>query len=233
MEMKTYFEELKTANKQRYQIKIPSIRMVIWFVSVLIVLVVILALIFAPRDEIDFHFRRERGVLTALSSIFLAIACGMAGSSFFLTDRENKTQKLFWFLVMLAFLFLSMDELMLWHEKWGRWIGKNWLEPPQIFRNWNDVVVILYGLGAIIFFAYFLPVILRYPKFIEILVIAFIFYMVHTGVDSFVYEKRVRFNVIEETCKIFSSGYFSIAMFVGLLGNVVNFSLANSNEKKF
>ncbi len=232
MEMKTYFEELKTANKQRYQIKIPSIRMVIWFVSVLIVLVIILALSFAPKDEIDFHFHRERGVITALSSIFLAIASGMAGSSFFLTDRENKTQKKFWFLVMLAFLFLSMDELMLWHESLGRWIENKWLEPPQIFSNWNDGVVILYGLGAVIFFAYFLPVILRYPKFIEILVIAFIFYMVHTGVDSFVFEKRKRLTILEETCKIFSSGYFSIAMFVGLLGNVVNFSLANSNEKK-
>ena len=230
--MKTYISGIRTAVEQRKRIRIPSFHKVIWFVSALIVIVIILALYIAPDNEIDFHFRKETGVITALSAIFLAIASGLAGCSFFLSDKKSRKQTIFWFLVMGAFLFLSMDEMMQFHERVGFWIDNNWLGPSQIFRNWNDAVVILYGMGAVVFFAYFFPVIMRYPKLVELLGSAFVFYIVHTGIDSLSVVKANINIIVEETCKVFSSGYFAIAMFVGLLGNIVIYNSGNENDMK-
>jgi len=230
--MKTYIRGIKTAKNQRNQIKIPSFQNVIWYVSAFIVIIIILAICIAPKDEIDYHFRRETGVITVMSATFLAIASGLAGCSLFLADKKSKNQRIFWFLIMSAFFYLSTDELLQFHENLGRWIKHAWLGPSQIFRNWNDAVVIFYGIGAIIFLAYFLPVIMRYPKLMEMLAIAFVFYVLHTGIDSLSAGMRRGYIILEETCKVFSSGYFAIAMLTGLLGNMVIYYSGNDNDMK-
>ena len=219
--MVAILEKLRNSYQQRRQIALPSILGFMLFVNILLVVMIILILFNAPEGDIDYHFREERGAITALSAIFLAVASGLAGASFFLIDKDHKSKKVFWLLNMTAFGFFAWDELMQEHEKLGQWIRDSWMGSSQIFRNWNDAVVIVYGIVALIFFVYFLPIILNYPKFIEILAIAFIFYITHTAIDSLSVERTSMSVILEETCKLFSSAYFACAMFVGLLGNIV------------
>lgn len=227
--MIVYLEKLKNSYAQRRKITLPSVRRLLLFVNILLAVIIILTLKVASEGDVDYHFREERGAITAISAIFLAIASGLAGSSFYLSDKEYKPNQVFWLLNMLAFGFLAWDELMQEHERYGQWIRDSLMGSSQIFRNWNDFIVILYGIAALIYFASFLPTIISYPKFIEVLAIAFIFYIIHTAIDSLTVERTSVSVILEETCKVFSSAYFASAMFIGLLGNVV---LYNSPQKK-
>jgi hypothetical protein len=218
--MKVFLDKLRNAYQEREQIALPSISRFMLFVNILLVVLIILILYIAPREDIDYHFREEKGAITALSAIFLAIGSGLAGSSFFILEKELKSRKVFWLVSMVALVFFAWDELMQEHEKMGQWIRDYWLGSSQIFRNWNDVVVIIYGIIALIFFVYFLPTTLSYPKFVEILAVAFIFYILHTAIDSLTIERTSASVILEETCKLFSSAYFASAMFIGLLGNI-------------
>lgn len=219
--MIAYLEKLKTSYGQRSQITLPSVRRLILFVNVLLVVVIILILIISPEDFVDYHFREESGAITAFSAIFLAIASGLAGSSFYFSEKKYKSKRVFWLFNMLGFGFFAWDELMQEHERLGQWIRDYWIGSGQIFRNWNDMVVILYGIVALIFLLYFLPAIMSYPKFIEVLAIAFVFYIIHTAIDSLTVDRTRVSVIVEETCKLFSSANFACAMFIGLLGNVM------------
>jgi len=69
-----------------------------------------------------------------------------------------------------------------------------------------------------------------YPKFIEVLAIAFIFYTIHTAIDSLIIDRTRQSLILEETCKLFSSVNFASAMFIGLLGNVMLYCSSRENR---
>jgi hypothetical protein len=221
--MFTYFERLRKSFITRRKTPFPSIKMVIIFVNGLVVAAIILALKLHPEGNYAYHFGEEIGAITAVSAVFLSIAAGLAGSAWYFSDKQHKTHKFFWFLTMVAFGFLALDEQMQIHEKLGRLIKNHWLGPSQVFRNWNDAIVILYGIGALLFLAIFLATILSYPKVLEILAVSMLFYILHTAIDALTVEKTHLSVVLEESCKVFSSANFAVAMFAGLLGNVIAF----------
>ena len=194
-------------------------------------LVLFLTLYFAPDGDIDYHFRDEQGGITALSAILLAITGGLAGCSHYLTDKSHITKKVFWLFCLAAFVFFAWDELMQVHEYLGQQIRDSLLGSSQIFRNWNDLVVILYGVIALVFFLYFLPIILSYPLLIEVLAVGFVFYVVHTTIDSLAVQRTSVSIILEETCKLLSSASFAFSMFIGLLGNItINCSSQNNPD---
>ena len=219
--MKSYYKKLQTSYRQGKQINLPPIRGFIFWVIVLVLSVIFLSLYFAPEGDIDFHFREEQGGITALSAILLAIAGGFAGVSNYLTEKGHLLKKMFWLLSLAALVFFAWDELMQVHEFLGQWIRDSLMGSSQIFRNWNDLVVILYGIAAFVFFIYFLPTIISYPMLIEILVIGFLFYITHTAIDSLAVQRTSLSIILEESCKLLSSASFACSMFVGLLGNIV------------
>lgn len=229
--MKSYYERLRTSYRQRKQINLPPIRGFLLWVIVFIVSAIFLTLYFAPEGDIDYHFRDEKGGITALSAILLAIAGGFAGVSHFLTEKDHLLKKIFWLFCLAAFIFFAWDELMQVHEFLGQWIRDSLMGSSQIFRNWNDLVVILYGFAAFVFFLYFLPTIISYPMLIEILVIGFLFYITHTAIDSLAVERTSLSIILEESCKLLSSASFACAMFVGLLGNIVIYRSSQIEDK--
>jgi hypothetical protein len=180
----------------------------------------------SPKNQIDWHFAEERGAITALSSVFLAMAAAFAWAAFYLSKQTNFINRFMWFLLSIGFFFLSLDELLSGHERIGRVLNKGVFSKdfrysfkmgvPKFFRNWNDVIVILYGVFAIIFILLFLQIILRYSMFLEYLLIAFLFYGISTTIDTLVFERTAISTIFEESFKLFSSCFFSIAMFVGL-----------------
>ncbi len=82
----------------------------------------------------------------------------------------------------LGFGFLALDELIGFHERLGIIIG--YYAYSSVFRNWNDVIVILYGVIALPFIVVFLSHIMRHRMLLELFIVAFIFYSLHTLIDS-------------------------------------------------
>ncbi|WP_019504341.1 hypothetical protein [Pleurocapsa sp. PCC 7319] len=221
---KSSFRDAKQSLFQRQQIKIPSVKRFVWFVIVCLLIYIVAAIIFVPNGDRDFYFSKEEGAITALSAIMLAITSGLAWVAFFLSNTKENKLSYFWLLVTMGFGFFALDELLGFHEKLGNLITISSIGPAEVFRNWNDLIVIVYGVIALLVAIYFLPEILRYPLFAEMLSTAFLCYCLHTLIDS-TQEKSNIGRILEESAKVFSSTFFAIAMFVGLLGVLsVNFS---------
>lgn len=212
-----YKQALRNSLSHRKQLSIPRIRWLVVIIVVSLILYLVLSVIIAPENEPEYHFIHEQGTVTALSAIFLSMAGGFAGVSFFLLRTKDGWLSYFWLLAALSFGFLSLDELLSFHELAGYWISAI-IGDPQSFRNWNDVIVIFYGLFAVFLMFFFLPEIIRYPKLAELMAVAFLFFCIHTLMDSTTVSKTAVTGIVEEAAKVFCSAFSSIAMFTALLG---------------
>lgn len=212
----TYKDKLKNSLLQRKHIAPPPTGFPVALAVAGLCIYIIIAILIAPVGHPEYHFASERGIITVLSAIFLAMAGSFAGICFLLRHNSNDWLQFFWLLTAIGFLFFSFDELMQFHEKLGGLIKRSSVGPTRTFRNWNDVIVIAYGVVAIPVVFYFLPEILRLPRVTEILVIAFSCYGIHTIIDST--QRRTSVSIIlEESAKLFSSAFFAISMIFGIL----------------
>jgi len=117
----------------------------------------------------------------------------------------------------VGFAFLFLDELIGFHEMTGRYLDPA-VGVPEGFRRWDDIVVIIYGIIALFVMSGFLPEIFRYPRVMELMGVAFLFYFIHTLVDSISVPRTDLSAIIEESAKVFCAEYLAISMFVALLG---------------
>jgi hypothetical protein len=95
-------------------------------------------------------------------------------------------------------------------------MGSAGLALPSYIRNWNDVIVLGYGAGAALFGAAFLPEVIRWPRVMELLAVAALFYAIHTAIDSTIDGWALK-DIAEEGAKLYSSGFFALAMLGALL----------------
>ncbi len=194
-----------------------------WLVALLVsgvLSVIILAVAIAPEGKPTIHFE-EGGLATTLSGIFLSMTSGFAALCFLLKLDHDGWSRYFWLMAALGFLFFSLDEFLQFHERVGRWIGQSDIGAPTTFRNWNDVIVIAYGVVAVVVMGSFLTEILRYPKVMGLLAIAFGFYCIHTLIDST--QQRSSLSItLEESAKLFASAFFALSMFVSVLAIVAS-----------
>jgi hypothetical protein len=156
-------------------------------------------------------------MVTTLSAIFLALASIFSGVCFNLSRVRTDFLRYFWLLTTVGFAFLFLDELLRFHEMTGRYLDPT-VGVPEGFRRWDDIVVILYGIVALFIMAGFLPEIFRYPRVMEMMGVAFLFYFIHTLVDSISEPRTDLSAIIEETAKVFCAEYLAISMFVATLG---------------
>ena len=221
-----YVDSIRQSIRHRNSLKPFRISTLLVVVSAFLGCYIFLALAIAPDDRIEYHFAKESGIITALSSVMLAMASGFAGLAFYLSDRDRSFARLFWILSCFGFLFFALDELLQFHEEIGR-IIKHEYGRADTFRNWNDVIVIVYGVIALSVIAGFIPEIIRYRRVAEIMVIAFSFYVTHTLIDSLTDSATTLSFIVEESAKLFASGYFALCMFIAVLGMI---SAANSSS---
>ncbi len=210
-------QSIGNALEARRNAPVTSIYGVAAGLAMFLIVAVVVALIAAPEGDINYHFTRERGIITAVSAILLSMACGFSGLAFFLSVDSKNAGRYFWLLSTIAFCYLSLDELLEFHELGGEFIEDR-VGDTESFRSWNDVIVILYGVLAIPVFIGFCGEILRYPKVAECFLIAFVFYCIHTIVDSVAQPRTDLSTIIEESAKIISSGTFALGMLVAVLG---------------
>ncbi len=222
----------KKALAQRAQVTLPKLRKPIALLTIGTVVFLVIAVMIAPENHPGRYFKKEGGMATTLSAIFLALASIFSGVSFNLSRARTDFLKFFWLLAAVGFAFLFLDELIGFHEMTGRFLAPA-VEVPEGFRNWNDIVVILYGIVALFVMAGFLPEIFRYPKVMEMMGVAFLFYFIHTLVDS-TQEPRTDISaIIEESAKVFCGEYLAISMFVAILGKKAATNIQREKVKEF
>lgn len=133
-----------------------------------------------PPDEYFFH---EGGPIDWLSNILLGTAAILAGTAWYLGPRDGSGK--WWLLCAAGMLYFSLDERFQFHEhQLGEWQKPTIGEAPFGLRNWNDAVVILYGLIAVVVLIYALPTFARYRRVRWFFVAAFATFALHTLFDS-------------------------------------------------
>lgn len=130
-----------------------------------------------------------------------------------------------------GFAFLTLDELLMFHERLGKTI-KDYAD-SGIFRNWNDIIVILYGVLVLPVVAVFLPSIIRYRMYLELLVTAFVFYAIHTLIDATQSPRTTVSATWEESAKILSVTFLALATFIGFLGTLWNSEPTKPDQKNY
>jgi hypothetical protein len=168
-----------------------------------------LAIKFAPAGNIEHHFF-EGGAVTVFSAIMLAMAAGLSAIAFYIRAHSFRFVTLLWLALAAGFGFLAFDELLQFHEKAGRAIFDTQFGEPGLFRKWNDVIVIAYGLVLMPVVAVFYKEFLRCRAFVVLFALGFVFYALHTGIDSYVLNEGPTKTIPEETCKLLSV-YFLFA----------------------
>jgi hypothetical protein len=162
---------------------------------------IVLSILIAPSYELAEQFT-EGGTITALSSVYLAMASAAALAGFYLLSDRPGIGKFFWLIAGLGLAFLSLDELVQIHERIDMIISSTSIGAPETFRNWNDLVVIFYGAGGLTIGLMFLPELLRLPRVLETYAIGFGFYLVHTVIDTITANPTPLTIICEESAKL-------------------------------
>ena len=191
------------------------------------------AVVLVPSGNVpEFNFVNERGAVTVLSAILLAVGSGFAFVSFLISPDAAGRHRVFWLMMTVVIGYLAMDELLEFHELFGDRLDR--VETLRLFidqtpiRRWNDAIIILYGVLALPAAVFFLPSVIRFPKVLEYLCLACFFYVTHTAIDSVVEPPTTLSVILEESAKLFCSTFIAIALLVGLLGNIKTITSSSS-----
>lgn len=222
---------LQEALAQRRAIELPKTGRLVVALVACVTLYIAAAIVLTPTGAARwFHFREERGLVTVLSAIFLAMATGFAFAAFFVSRGAVPRIRYFWLLTTLAVGFLAFDELLGFHERLGARLDRKAVLADTIdvaFRSWDDIIVVVYGLIALPLLIYFLPSVLRYPLLAERLVAAFLLYCIHTFIDATQEPPTTLSVMLEESAKLYCAAFIALALFTGLLGAIRKESLSS------
>lgn len=159
----------------------------------------------------SYHFYHERGAVTWVSFAMLA---GAAVASALRLGRPiegaDRAYRLFWAGMALGLAYLAMDEIVGFHEMLGDRnpsVHTTGERVFGIFRSWNDILVILYGVVAVVGSMFFAKVLRSMPGTLTLLVAAFACYALHTLIDSVVEPANNVSIILEESAKAFC-GFF-------------------------
>jgi hypothetical protein len=187
-------------------------------VGVISIEVLVPVLVLAPIDDATgFELADEGGLLTAVSSALLALACAAAASTSVALRRRGE-RPWFWLFTTGVLAFLALDEILQFHERMGGWLKASRLGAVPFFRNWNDVVVILYGVAACAVLFAFLPELLRFPRVAALCTVGLGFFAVHTVIDASSPNPSGANMLFEEGCKVLAVGFLATAMYAARRG---------------
>ena len=179
------------------------------------------------------HYFGEGRAIDVMSALFLSVAGSFAWACFLLRWQTLGEGRLFWMLLAVGFLFVALDEMLEFHENVDYWLRGTWVGWPPLFRNWNDVIVISYGLGGIALLARYWREIARLPQAFILLALGSAFYVLHTGIDSLVSNSAAK-NLVEESAKLTATAFFALSMlaaFIAMLQALRHAPLATSETE--
>jgi hypothetical protein len=199
--------------------RLPKVRLLIAGPVVFTLLFLVFSILVVPEGRPrEFHFASERGSITALSSIYLAMGSAFSLGAFMVGIRNDDSHRWLFGIMGGALTFLAFDEVFQFHEGFGLLMGSR--VGSSVFRSWNDIIVIVYGLIALPTLALLLPSILRHRMLMEMLGVSFLFYVLHTAIDS-TQEPRTTLSAIsEESAKLFCVLFLLFGALLGFLGSI-------------
>ncbi len=112
----------------------------------------------------SFDFNTERNIPTIYSSIALLVSSILL-LSIALTHKKTKSSYIQWLVLSFIFLFLSLDELFLIHERFGRVTPESVKKSSLLYYAW----VVPYGIALAVFVIAYLRFLFKLPKNIMIL----------------------------------------------------------------
>lgn len=200
---------------ERNQRSAPDMRIAVAVVVAAALAAIGLAVLLGTEEDPTSQFG-EGGLVTILSFFALLTAAFLAWRCFVNHPVRESADRRFWQLLSGGFSFFAVDEVLQGHEKLGSFLADHVFGEPAIFRNWNDVIVICYGVVALVVLVRFLPEVLRLPGFVNLLVVGFSFFVAHTAIDSLT-DSTIK-DYFEESAKLFANVFFALAMATALLG---------------
>jgi hypothetical protein len=228
--IKHFNRQLRQAMTSRRQIKLPNLGLIIAIVTTVTLGYIILSIIAVPGSQPrDINFASEEGTITAFSAIFLAMASAFSLASSMMLIRAKNRQTWLWIFMAVVFGFLSFDELLSFHEIIGYFIEMK--ASSGLFRNWNDVIVIIYGTIALPIMLVLAPKLMQYRGVIELFIVAFLLYVIHTIIDSTQEPNTVLSVILEESAKLICVEFLALAAFVSFWGILWNFSLLDKSQQ--
>ncbi len=173
---------------------------------------ILLSILAHPEHKtLDYHFNSERGLITGLSATYLAMSGAFAVATLMVHIRSGNAAVWAWVILAFGFTFLALDEVVQFHERMGSILGHQM--SSGIFRNWNDVIVIAYGIIALPVIAVIFPSIAQYKTTLKLFCLAFVFYLLHTFIDSTQDPSTVISRTLEESAKLFCGAFLALSMF--------------------
>ena len=217
--IKPYLSKVKISFKQRGQYPQPSVGLIILAVLIFNSFCILLSIIWVPEGKtIAYNIGGEGGFVTSISASYLILSSAFSLAILIVLKEIEHSVTLSWAILSFGFVYLAIDELMMIHENTGYIIERYF--PIQYFRNWNDVIVIIYGLIALLIIAFILPAIIRFKWIIEMFYIGFLLYGIHTITDT-INEPSTDFSIIiEESAKLFSVSFLFLGTFIGFIGSL-------------
>jgi hypothetical protein len=197
-------------------------------------LLVLLALALGDRPQAEFG---ESGFVTDVHVVVLISAAAFAGLTFrarragSVRRRLWAAPELFWLLVAAAFVFLAVDEASRLHEG----VDKRFHEyvlgygPTVLSTRLDDLLVGVYGLGAVALCWRYRAEVLRVPGLAGILVVALAFVFIDMLIDLVNHDdvlrllkgslaERQRLDatlvVVEESVKVQTGSLFCLGFWV-------------------
>jgi hypothetical protein len=176
----------------------------------------LLAATFAGRAFEPAHHFEEGGAVAALSALLLSASAAFALAAFYVRMRAGDLPALFWLAATLGLGFLAVDELVQIHEYVGDFLEDKYGDSGP-FRNWNDILVIFYGIAAAGLGLFFLPEVLRHARLLEFLLVAGPLFVVHTAIDSVAVDPTPLSVICEESAKLLCVTMIAAAFAAGLM----------------
>lgn len=162
------------------------------------------------------HYFKEGRAIDVMSALFLTMAGSFAWACFLLGGQLSNERRLFWILLAIGFLFVALDEMLEFHETFDEWLRSTSVGWPPLFRNWNDIIVISYGLGGVLLLACYWREVARRPRAAALLGFGAAFYVLHTGIDSLVSNSAAK-NLVEESAKLTATAFFALSMLAAFM----------------
>lgn len=188
--------------------------------SYALVLVYLVALATFGPAERKHHFFDEGSGVDWMSGAMLATATLFAWTICRSAEREPGRARWFWPASAFGLAFLVLDERFEFHGTLD-WMV---LEPlfgraPFGLRNWNDAVVVGYGVVGLVFVVSAIPVVLRYKAFRTLLAAGFAFFALHTAVDL-LFPRTSSAQIVEESFKLLAVTSLMLAYGRALLDRI-------------
>ena len=224
-----YIEKLREARCQARKMRAPHVARIIASAGGCIFVYVLLAIALHPSDRaLDYHFRSERGLVTAASVVLLAAASAFALSALAVLVRSSAVPIWPWALLAAGLAFLEIDEVAGIHKRLSRVIEMS--IAPTGLRSWSDAIVIFYGLLAIPIMLAILSSLMRFPWVLELFAAAFMFYAIHTLVDSTQEPPTELSVIVEESAKLFTGACLATGTFAGFWSALCSFGDRRPNN---